>query len=79
MQYTIRNVPPDLDRALKQRAKRLGKSVNEIALEALAHAVGVSIRRRSLRSMPGAWSRREAEQFDVFLEEHRAIDVELWK
>ena len=79
MQYTIRNVPPDLDRAIKARAKRLGKSVNEVALEALAHAVGVSPRRRNLRAMPGAWSRREAEQFDAFLEEHRTIDAELWK
>lgn len=79
MQYTIRNVPPDLDRALKQRAKRLGKSVNELALEALAHSVALPTRRRRLRPMPGAWSRREAERFDELLDRDRKIDPELWE
>ena len=79
MQYTIRNIPPLLDKALKARAKRLGKSVNQIALEALASLVGQPVRKRSLREMPGAWSKGEAEKFDRFLEEHRAIDEELWK
>jgi plasmid stability protein len=79
MQYTIRNVPPGLDRALKARAKQLGKSVNELALDALARSVGEPIQRRSLRDMPGAWSRREASEFDRFLEEHRTVDDELWK
>lgn len=79
MQYTIRNISPDLDRALKARAKNAGKSVNELVLEALAHSVGQPVRRRSLRSMPGAWSKNEAAAFDAFLDEHRSIDRELWK
>jgi plasmid stability protein len=79
MQYTIRGIPADLDRALKARAKRLGKSVNDVALEALAESVGKPMRRRNLRAMPGAWSKREASQFDHFLDEHRTIDAELWK
>jgi plasmid stability protein len=79
MQYTIRNIPPELDRALKARAKKLGKSVNQVALEALARAVDQPSRRRSLRGMAGAWSKREAAELDRFLEEHRRIDEELWK
>ena len=79
MQYTIRNVPAAIDRALKARAKQLGKSVNELALEALAKSVGEPVRRRNLRDMPGAWSRREASAFDRFLDDHRRIDEELWK
>ncbi len=79
MQYTLRNVPPDLDRALKARAKQLGKSVNQLALETLAESLGQRVRRRSFREMPGAWSKQEAARFDKFLEEHRAIDDELWK
>ena len=79
MQYTIRNVPRELDRAMKARAKQLGKSVNQLALEALARALGVPIRRRNLRSMPGAWSEREAKDFDRFLRDHRKVDEELWR
>jgi hypothetical protein len=79
MQYTLRNVPPDLDRMLKARAKKLGKSVNQLALEALAQSVGTALKRRSLRNMPGSWSKREATEFDRFLEQERRIDPELWK
>jgi hypothetical protein len=79
MQYTIRNIPVELDRALKARAKQLGKSVNEVALDALASSVGQSLPRRTLRNMPGAWSRAEAARLDEYLEEHRTIDEELWK
>jgi hypothetical protein len=79
MQYTLRNVPPELDRALKARAKQLGKSVNQIAVEALAQSVGHPMRVRSLRGMPGAWTKKEAADFDRFLSEHRRIDEELWK
>ena len=79
MQYTIRNVPPELDRAIKARAKQLGRSVNQVALELLAQAFGKPLRHRNLRRMPGAWSAKEAEEFDRFLEEHRQIDEEQWK
>ena len=78
-QYTIRNIPPELDKAIKARAKRLGKSINQIALEALANVVDRPTPRRRLRNMPGAWSKSEAQKFDRFLEQHRAIDEELWK
>jgi len=78
-QYTIRNIPADLDKAIKARAKRLSKSVNQVALEALANVVDRAVKKRSLRDMPGAWSKSEAERFDRFLREQRSIDDELWK
>jgi plasmid stability protein len=79
MQYTIRNLPPELDKALKARAKSTGKSVNQVALEALAMSVGQVPRRRGLRGMPGRWSKVEAAELDRFLASHRTIDPELWK
>jgi hypothetical protein len=79
MQYTIRNIPPELDGAIKARAKKLGKSVNQVALELLTAGTGQAIRHRSLRDMPGAWSDQEAAELDRFLAEHRKIDPELWK
>lgn len=79
MQYTIRGVPAELDRALKANAKKLGKSVNQVALEALSQSVGQPLKRRSLRQMPGSWSKTEAAAFDRFLKEHRQVDEELWR
>ena len=79
MHYTIRNVSPELDQALKARAKKLGKSVNQVVLEALAESVGQTPKRRNLRNMPGAWSNKEAAEFERHLERDRRIDEELWK
>lgn len=79
MQYTLRGVPPELDRALRKRAKQLGKSVNQVTLEALAQSLSEPQRHRSLRGMPGSWSEAEAKEFDRFLSAHRRIDDELWK
>jgi hypothetical protein len=41
-QYTIRSIPPKLDMALRRRAKRSGKSLNEVLIETLAIGAGVS-------------------------------------
>jgi hypothetical protein len=41
-QYTIRYVPAKVDLVLRNRAKKTGKSLNEVALEALAKGSGVS-------------------------------------
>jgi hypothetical protein len=41
MQYTIRKVPKAVDRAFRSKAKAEGKSLNQIAIEALAQCVGV--------------------------------------
>ena len=42
MQYTIRNVPESLDAALRQSARQKGKSLNEVAVEALARGAGLT-------------------------------------
>jgi hypothetical protein len=41
-QYTIRSIPPKLDAALRRRAQKSGKSLNEVLVETLAIGAGVS-------------------------------------
>lgn len=41
-QYTIRSIPPKLDVALRRRALKTGKSLNEVLVETLAIGAGVS-------------------------------------
>lgn len=36
IQYTLRNIPPALDKTLRKRAKMTGKSLNQIVLDDLA-------------------------------------------
>ena len=79
MQYTLRNVPPHVDRALRAKARRDGKSLNEAAVEALAQGVGVgsvAVKRRDLSDLAGTW--REDAEFDAALPDQRRIDMEAW-
>jgi hypothetical protein len=78
-QYAIRKIPPELDRALKKRAKQLGKSVNQLVLDALAAYVGQPPRFRDLARMPHPMTKAEHRALQVALEEQRQIDSELWQ
>lgn len=41
MQYTIRTIPPVVDKALRKRAQETGQSLNEVVLDALAIGTGI--------------------------------------
>jgi hypothetical protein len=80
MQYTIRNVPSTLDEALRRLARERGKSLNEVAIEALARGAGVSgerVKRRDLTGIAGTW--REDPAFDSALAAQDTIDEEMWR
>ena len=59
MQYTIRNVPDLLDEALRRSAREQGKSLNRVAIEALARGAGLmeQFRRRDLSDIAGTWKK----------------------
>jgi hypothetical protein len=80
MQYTIRKVPDYLDAALRGSAREQGKSLNEVAIEALARGAGLSEsrrRRRDLHDIAGTW--REDPAFDSALAEQDMIDEAMWR
>ena len=80
MQYTIRKIPGALDAALRRRAREQSKSLNEVAIEALACGAGISGRPRRLRDLhdiAGTW--RNDRAFDRALMAQDAIDEELWR
>ncbi len=80
MQYTIRNVPDSVDEALRRAAHERGKSLNEVAIEALARGAGVSGergRQRDLGDIAGTWRRDPA--FDSALAAQHTIDKEMWR
>lgn len=80
MQYTIRGIPAELDRALRARAQEEGKSLNDTAVEALLNGAGLgddSIAYRDLSDIAGTWKKDSA--FDAALAEQDQIDESLWK
>ncbi len=80
MQYTLRNVPKSLDRALREQARSQNKSLNDIVLEALRRALGLEgepLVQRDLSDVVGTW--QEDPELDRVLAEQRRIDPEAWK
>jgi plasmid stability protein len=77
-QYTIRNVPPSLDRALRREAARTRRSLNAIALDALAKAVQLDgAEHHDLDAFFGSWV--EDPAVDRALHDQRRVDADLWK
>jgi len=80
MQYTLRKVPRDLDKALRQKARKEGRSLNEIAIEALSRGVGGYggiVRNHDLDFAIGTWV--EDAEVEKAIEDQRGIDQDLWK
>jgi plasmid stability protein len=79
MQYTIRNIPEHLDAALRSSARASGKSLNEIAIEALERGAGISgapRRQRDLSDIAGTW--QEDPEFDRAIADQDKIDEAMW-
>lgn len=79
-QYTIRNVPAAVDRALRRRARQLGLSMNRVALEALAAGAGAPlVQKRDLSGIVGSLEADDAARLDEEVLRQRSIDPELWR
>lgn len=80
---TLRNIPLDLQEAIRRRAGAEGLSYNKTVLRMLEEAAGQRAARRKvhhdLDHLAGTWSDEEADAFDAALAEQRQIDPELWR
>lgn len=79
-QYTVRNLPPELDRTLRERCRETGKSLNEVVIETLKRGSGVAEEPpiyHDLDFMARTWV--EDPEFDKVLEAQEEIDEEMWK
>ncbi|PYQ28590.1 MAG: hypothetical protein DMF56_15245 [Acidobacteria bacterium] len=80
---TLRNIPPEIQKAIRAKAKEQRISINRAVLELLQERVGKPSKPRrkhtDLTHLAGTWSDAEAEEFDRSLREQRQIDEELWR
>ena len=81
---TLRNIPPEVQKAIREKVRQKGLSANRAVIELLQERLGVQrkvkkVLHHDLDHLIGSWSEEEAEQFDQTLREMRQIDKELWK
>ena len=77
IQYTIRGVPGEVDRALREKARRRKKSLNQVVLEELAASTAQKAVRIDLSDVAGKWTPDPA--FDEIIASQRKIDWKKWK
>jgi hypothetical protein len=80
VQYTIRGVSSALDRCLREKASREGRSLNDTALSLLERGLEMSadtVRSADLDDLAGSWIDDPA--FDDAVEQLHRIEPELWK
>jgi hypothetical protein len=80
IQYTLRQIPPALDEALREKSRRERKSINQTAIEALHAGLAVnghSIIHRDLEFMIGSWV--EDPAFDDAIRSQDRVDAKLWR
>lgn len=78
---TIRNVSPELAKALEQEQSRRGKSLNQTVLEVLSRGLGVGPdkRKNGLAALSGTWNGEEMAEFEDATACMEQVDEELWR
>lgn len=75
--YTIRAVPPEVDAALRRKARQRQQSLNRVVLDELTRAVIGRPIKADFSDLVGKWTPDPA--FDEILAAQRKIDPEEWR
>ena len=82
---TLRDVPPELARLIRRRAEQERMSLNKTVVRLLEEGTGLQEKKKGkplyddLDALAGAWTPKEARDFEQALKKQRAIDPDLWK
>lgn len=77
MTLMLPDIPRDLNQALRRRAEAEGKTVDQVAVEAIRAGLGLPSKKRDLSDFAGTWS--EDPAFDEVRKFHEQIDPEMWR
>lgn len=80
LQYTVRNIPEHVDRALRRKATEEGKSLNEVLRDALIREAGEvepPPRYTDLDALAGRWI--DDPGFDETIRAQDQVDESLWR
>ena len=77
VQYTIRGIPQEVDRALRRKAARRKLSLNQVIVDELMAATIGERKRADFHDVAGQWAPDPA--FDEIIAAQRQIDPDKWK
>jgi hypothetical protein len=77
IQYTIRGVPPEVDRLIRRKAARTKQSINQVILDELVRATVGNARKADFSDLVGRWMPDPA--FDEIVAAQRQVDWDKWK
>ncbi len=81
--FSLRGIDDNVNQALKDKASRLGISVNALILNCIHKGIGVGqsrrVRHHDLDRLAGTWSDAESNEFMATISEFETVDEELWK
>ena len=77
----VRNLPPKVEKAIREKARRERLSMNKAVVKLLEEATGATREARrvvhhDLDRFFGTWTTEEADAFDQALREQRQIELE---
>jgi hypothetical protein len=77
VQYTVRSVPPEVDRLLRQKATQSKQSLNQVIVDELTVATIGRKQKEDFLDLAGQWIPDPA--FDEIVAAQRQIDWDKWK
>lgn len=81
---TVRNLPPKVAKAIREKARKERLSINKTVVKLLEEATGLSRDGKrplyhDLDRFAGTWSKEEYDEFMESLKEQRKIEPDMWK
>ena len=74
--YTVRGVPAEVDAALRKKASKTKRSLNQVIVEELSKSIG-RVKKADFSDLVGKWEPDPA--FDEIIASQRKIDWAKWK
>lgn len=81
---TVRGIDDNVLRALKEKAKKEGTSVNATLLKVLRESLGLEKKKRTiiyddLDHLAGTWSEKDYSEFQSRIDSFETVDKKMWK
>ncbi len=79
MTISLRNLPPEIEKAILETSHREGISLNKATLRLLQASLRKPAKNSDFEEFYGTWSQAEADAFDGALAEMRQVDAADWE